>query len=83
MRIWRTESFVANHYPSSRVPNRFFGTQNFPYCKLGGIRDFKAKFGPRFGVESMLVRWDAKNNRLDTGLHEIWGPNDGIEKPYW
>ena len=41
-----------------RVPNRFFGIQDFHYLKLG-IRDLKEKSGR---VSSMHGRWDAKNN---------------------
>ena len=37
----------------------------------------------RIGIESMPVRWDAKNNPGVTGLHEMLGRDYGIEELYW
>ena len=81
MRIRRIYGFVANHYPSSRVLNRFFGTRDFPYLKLAGIRDFKAKLGRFSGLKVCPWGGMPKITIWITWSHEIWGPNDGIEEP--
>ena len=47
-----------------RLSNRFFGTRDFPYLKLG-IRDL---IRASFGIEIVLGRWDAKNNPRDYGI---------------
>ena len=62
------------------MPNRFSGTRDFPYLKLG-IRDL---IRASFGIEGMLRRWDAKNNPRDYGIAlwvEITGLKNAIGDP--
>ena len=64
-----------------RVLNRFFGTRNFPYLKLG-IRDFKSKIGQDSGLKVCArVRMPERTLGI-TRLHEILGRKYGIEEPY-
>ena len=65
-----------------RVPNRFFGTRDFPYLKLG-IRDLKAVSGRYSGLKVCLGGGMPKITHGITGLHEILGRDYGIEEPYW
>ena len=46
--------------------------QDFPDLKLG-VRDFKRKFGARFGIKSMVRGRDAKNNHRDYGTARNFG----------
>ena len=57
----------------------FFGTRDFPYLKLG-IRDYTSKIGASLGIESMLGRWDGKNNPRDYGITRNYG--SGYEMKY-
>ena len=62
------------------MPNRFFGTRDFLYLKLG-IRDL---IRASLGIESMLRRWDAKNNPRDYRIAlwvEITGLKNAIGDP--
>ena len=61
-----------------RVRDRFFGSRNFLYLKLG-IRDLKAKSGRVSGIESMLGRSDAKYNPRD--CTKFWVGITGLKNP--
>ena len=64
-----------------RVPNRFFGIQDFPYLRLG-IRDFKVKLGRDSGLMVCAGGGMPKKTLGITGLHEILDLFHGIEEPY-
>ena len=68
--------------PTMRVPNRFFGIQDFPCLKLA-IRDSKAKSGRDSGLKVCLGGEMPKTTLGITGLHEISGRDHGIEEPDW
>ena len=65
-----------------RVPNRFFGTWDFPYLKLG-IWDFKAKSGRDSGLKLREGGGMPKMTLGIMGLDEILGRDYGTEEPYW
>ena len=65
--------------PIWRLPNMFFGTAIFLIWRGVGIRDFKAKSG----LKECLGDGMPKITLRITGLHEILGPDYGIEEPYW
>ena len=65
-----------------RVPNRFFGIQDFPYLRLG-IRDFKTKSGRDSGLKVRAGGGMPKITLRITGLHEILDRYHRIEEPYW
>ena len=50
-----------------RVRDRFFGSRDFLYLKLG-IRDLKAESGPVSGLKVYFGGWDAKSNPRDSGI---------------
>ena len=52
-----------------RVLDRFFGTRKFEARDSG----FESKIQACFGTESMLGRWDAKNNPRDYGIARNFG----------
>ena len=60
----------------------FFGMRDFPYLRLG-IRDFKAKSGRDCGLKVCAGGGVPEITHGITGLPEILGRGDGIEKPYW
>ena len=55
-----------------RVRDRFFGSRDFLYLKLG-IRDLKAKLGRVSGIESMFGKSDTGNNPRDYGIARNFG----------
>ena len=50
-----------------RVCDRFFGSRDFLYLKLG-IREFESRIGASFGIESILGGWNAKYKPRDYGI---------------
>ena len=58
----------------------FFGIRDFLYLKLG-IRDYTSKIGASLGIESMLGRWDGKNNPRDYGITRNFGSGYGMKYP--
>ena len=63
------------------MPNRFFGTRDFPHLKLG-IRDLKAKSGRVSGLKVYAGGEMLKITLGNRGYHEILGRNYGTEEPY-
>ena len=51
---------------------QFFGTRDFPIFKAR-YSEFESKIGASFGIESMLGRWDSKNNPRDYGIARNFG----------
>ena len=64
-----------------KVPNKFFGTRDFPYLKLG-IRDFKAQSGRDSGSIVCVESGEPKITRGITGLHKVLGRDYGTEESY-
>ena len=62
------------------VPNRFLGTRDFLYLKLG-TRDLNAKSERDSGLKVCLGDEIPKITLGITGLHEISGRDYGIEEP--
>ena len=56
----------------SRAPNRFLGTRDLPYFKLG-IQDLKAKSGRVSGLKVCAGGGMPKKTPKITGLYEILG----------
>ena len=52
-----------------KVLDRFLGTRKFEARDSG----FESKIEACFGIESMLARWDAKNNPQDYGIARNFG----------
>ena len=52
-----------------RVLDRFLGTRKFEARDSG----FESKIGACFGIESVIARWDAKNNPRDYGIARNFG----------
>ena len=52
-----------------RVLDRFIGTRKFQARRSG----FESKIGACSGIESMLGKWDAKNNPRDYGIARNFG----------
>ena len=52
-----------------KVLDRFLGTRKFEARDSG----FESKIEACFGIESMLARWDAKNNPRDYGIARNFG----------
>jgi len=65
-----------------RVRDRFFGSRDFLYLKLG-IRDLKAESGRVSGLKVYLGGQIPRITLGITGLHDILGWDYGIEEPYW
>ena len=66
----------------SRAPNRFLGTRDLPYLKLG-IQDLKAKSGRVSGLKLCAGGGMPKLTLGITGLDEILGRITGFKTPYW
>ena len=55
-----------------RVPKRFLRDPGFPLFEARNS-GLKHKIDARFGIESMPVRWDAKNNHRHCGIaRKFW-----------
>ena len=64
----------------SRAPNRFLGTRDLPYLKLG-IQDLKAKSGRVSGLKLCAGGGMPKLTLGITGLDEILGRITGFKNP--
>ena len=53
-------------------PMIFFGIWNF-LVLISGLEIFLSKIRGRFGIESMLWRWEAKNNPQDYRITQSFG----------
>ena len=61
-----------------RVLDRFFGTRKFEDRDSG----FESKIEACFGIESMLGRWDGKNNPRHYGIaRKFWVGITGLKNP--
>ena len=49
-----------------------FSGPGFPLFKARDL-GFQSKIGASFGIESVLARWDAKNNPRDYGITRNFG----------
>ena len=59
--------------PIRRVLNgSVFRDPGFPLFKAR-YSEFESKIGASFGIESMLGRWDSKNNPRDYGIARNFG----------
>ena len=64
-----------------RVRDRFFGSRDFLYLKLG-IRDLKAESGRVSGLKVYLGGGMPNITLGITGLHEVLGRDYGTDEPY-
>ena len=64
----------------SRAPNRFLGTRDLPYLRLG-IQDLKAKSGRVSGLKLCAGGGMPKLTLGITGLDEILGRITGFKNP--